>query len=159
MPKPSWKKSSRSEAPGHGSPLGDVECLDDLRKRRTLGAEPAGAVPIQACALPMHSPHARGLSLLDCLIDGGVAELAYAGDLKSSAFGIVGSSPTAPTTTVDGTGFGAVSCSGPPPVTTTTAASSRRPASCRSASHRWWRQRLQAGCSRSPSARCIHPIA
>ena len=28
---------------------------------------------------------------------GGVAELAYAGDLKSSAFGIVGSSPTAPT--------------------------------------------------------------
>ena len=36
-------------------------------------------------------------NLVDWHARGGVAELAYAGDLKSLAFGIVGSSPTAPT--------------------------------------------------------------
>ena len=38
--------------------------------------------------------------MVDYKFAGGVAELAYAGDLKSSAFGIVGSSPTAPTSTI-----------------------------------------------------------
>lgn len=51
--------------------------------------------------------------LLDCVFDGGVAELAYAGDLKSSAFGIVGSSPTAPTINFHSSRDGAVFRSGP----------------------------------------------
>ena len=39
----------------------------------------------------------RRRGVVHLLAHGGVADLAYAGDLKSSAFGIVGSSPTAPT--------------------------------------------------------------
>lgn len=69
-------------------------------------------------------PRERACILTDCeqsykqcvahgtlLFYGGVAELAYAGDLKSSAFGIVGSSPTASTMMKKPSDNGGLTCS------------------------------------------------
>ena len=55
----------------------------------------------------------RRRGVVHLLAHGGVAELAYAGDLKSSAFGIVGSSPTAPTMRVMAPATGPFFASGP----------------------------------------------